>query len=1063
MLATLVRFSLRFHGIVIALALLILVYGGYRFAEAGLDIFPEFSPKRVIIQTEASGFAAEQVEVLVTRTIETAISGLAGMESVRSESIQGLSVITATFREDTDIYRNRQLVSERLATLTTQLPAGITPIAIPLSSSSATVLTLGLNSGHKDLMALRSLVDWTVVPRLLAVPGVADVNVFGGEIAQLQIQTDPVQLQRFNLTLDEIIQATTFATQHLGSGFIENSNQRLTLQVAGMPLTPEQFANIPIPRVGSGRSLVLGEIAKIRYAPEPPIGAAQIKGKTGIVLMVIGQYGANTLTVSRQVEQALQELQPVFKHEEVTFYEHLFRPADYIERSLANLSGHLLIGGLFVLVVLYLFLFNVRTALIAAVAIPVSLAGAVLVLLALDVRLNIMVLGGLAIALGEVVDDAIIDTENIFRRLREFRAGQVGWADEGSPSLNNINNVTLRGINGLPFVQPNLQTKPLSTIATIIYQASLEVRSSVVYASFIVALVFVPLLTLDGVAGRLFAPLGYAYILAILASLLVALTLTPALCYALLGNSANTAEEPPLIKRLKPLYQRVLLAVNQHFKTIMAISFIGCAIGFTAFSQLHSQFLPELREGHYMVHTTSIPGTSLQESLRIGSRLTEQFLQIPGVESVSQWAGRAQRGADTYGSHYSEYEVRLKPLSGAEQQSIMDSLREILASFPGIAFEANTFLTERIDETLSGYTAAVVVNLYGNDLDVLDSKAQTIADIMRGMEGAADVQLRSPPATPLLQVRLNLDQLAFYGLLPATVAETLQAAYETRVVGKNVLGNKVLNVAVTVTPELRQQPESIAELPLRAKDGSFIKLRQVADIRHTTSRYSILHQNARRRQTVTCNVLNRDLDAFMQELKTRVLQNIPISKDSYPEFTGAAVEQAKARQALIIHSLLAGTGVLMFIYLAIGSVRLMLLTLCNLPFALIGGVAAVLLTHASLSVGSVVGFVTLFGITVRNSIMLLSHYRYLVEVEGRAWDLDTALLGAQERLPSILMTALVTALAMFPIAFNSDNPGREIMGPMAAIIVGGLASSTVLNLLLLPGILLRYGRFGKEA
>ncbi|MFZ2452555.1 MAG: efflux RND transporter permease subunit [Methylovulum miyakonense] len=1064
MLATLVRFSLRFHGIVIALALLILVYGGYRFAEAGLDIFPEFSPKRVIIQTEASGFAAEQVEVLVTRTIETAVSGLAGMESVRSESIQGLSVITTTFREDTDIYRNRQLVSERLATLAAQLPAGITPIAIPLSSSSATVLTLGLNSGHKDLMALRSLVDWTVVPRLLAVPGVADVNVFGGEIAQLQIQVDPVQLQRFNLTLDEIIRAATLATQHLGSGFIENSNQRLTLQVAGMPLTPEQFANIPIPRGGSGfnsgRSLVLGEIAKIRYAPEPPIGAAQIKGKTGIVLMVIGQYGANTLTVSRQVEQALQELQPVFKHEEVTFYEHLFRPADYIERSLANLSGHLLIGGLFVLVVLYLFLFNVRTALIAAVAIPVSLAGAVLVLLALDVRLNIMVLGGLAIALGEVVDDAIIDTENIFRRLREFRAGQtVGWADEGSPSLDNVGNV------GLPFVQPNLQSipKPLSTIATIIYKASLEVRSSVVYASFIVALVFVPLLTLDGVAGRLFAPLGYAYILAILASLLVALTLTPALCYALLGNTANTADEPPLIKLLKPLYQRVLLAVNQHFKTIMGISIVLCISSFTAFSQLHSQFLPELREGHYMVHTTSIPGTSLQESLRIGSRLTEQFLQIPGVESVSQWAGRAQRGADTYGSHYSEYEVRLKPLSGAEQQNIMDSLREILASFPGIAFEANTFLTERIDETLSGYTAAVVVNLYGNDLDVLDSKAQTIADIMRDMAGAADVQLRSPPATPLLQVRLNLDQLAFYGLLPANVAETLQAAYETRVVGKNVLGNKVLNVAVTVTPELRQQPESIAELPLRAKDGSFIKLRQVADIRHTTSRYSILHQNARRRQTVTCNVLARDLDAFMQELKTRVLQNIPISKDSYPEFTGAAVEQAKARQALIIHSLLAGTGVLMFIYLAIGSLRLMLLTLCNLPFALIGGVAAVLLTHASLSVGSVVGFVTLFGITVRNSIMLLSHYRYLVEVEGRAWDLDTALLGAQERLPSILMTALVTALAMFPIAFNSDNPGREIMGPMAAIIVGGLASSTVLNLLLLPGILLRYGRFGKEA
>lgn len=1028
MLATLVRFSIRFHGIVIALAVLVLLYGAYSFSHAGLDIFPEFSPKRVIVQTEASGLAAEQVEVLVTRTIETGISGLAGLESVRSESIQGLSVVTATFADDTDIYRNRQLISERLGTLGTQLPAGITPVAIPLSSSSATVLTLGLHSEQQDLQALRSLVTWTLVPRLLSVPGVADVNVFGGEVTQLQIQVEPLQLQRFGLALDDIIAAATQASLHLGAGFIENGNQRLTLQVSGMPVTPEEFAKIPIPHAGEGRSLTLGEVASLHYAPEPPIGAAQIMGKSGIVMMIIGQYGANTLTVSRQVEQALQELQPLFQHEGITFYEHLFRPADYIERSLANLSGHLLIGGLFVLIILYLFLFNVRTALIAAVAIPVSLSAAVLILLALDVHLNIMVLGGLAIALGEVVDDAIIDTENIFRRLREYHQSA---------------NPPERG-----------------AIAQVIYNASLEVRSSVVYASFIVALVFVPLLTLDGVAGRLFAPLGYAYILAILASLLVALTLTPALCHLLLGQTARHASEPPLIRRLKPLYQTLLNAVHRHFKLILTLSVGLCLWGFSQFTSLDSQFLPELREGHYMVHTSSIPGTSLQESLRIGSRLTEQFLQIPGVESVSQWAGRAQRGADTYGSHYSEYEVRLKPLSGAAQQQIMDKLRDILAAFPGISYEANTFLTERIDETLSGYTAAVVVNLYGNDLDKLDAKAQAVAHIMGGLAGATDVQLRSPPATPLLQVRLNLDQLAFYGVLPATVAETLQAAYETRIVGKTVQGNQILNVAVTLPPHLRESPDAIGDLPLRAKEGGFIKLRQVADIHHTTSRYTVLHQNAQRRQTVTCNVQGRDLDAFMQELKTRVLQEIPISKDSYPEFTGAAVEQAKARQALIIHALLAGTGVLIFIYLAIGSLRLMLLTLCNLPFALIGGVAAVLLTHATLSVGSVVGFVTLFGITVRNSIMLLSHYRHLVEVEGRPWTQATALLGAQERLPSILMTALVTALAMFPIAFNSDNPGREIMGPMAAIIVGGLASSTVLNLLLLPGILLRYGRFG---
>jgi CzcA family heavy metal efflux pump len=872
-------------------------------------------------------------------------------------------------------------------------------------------------------MALRSLVDWTLMPRLLAVPGVADVNVFGGEVTQLQIQVDPVQLHRFNLALEDIIQAASQAGTIQGGGFIENKNQRITLQVTGQPITPEQFANIIVKRE-QGHNITLGEVTTIRYAPEPLIGAAQIGGKPGIVMMVIGQYGANTLTVSKQVEQVLKEFEPVFKNESITFYEHLFRPADYIERSIANLSGHLLIGGLFVLIILYLFLFNVRTAFISALAIPVSLIGAVIVLLDTGVNLNIMVLGGLAIALGEVVDDAIIDTENIFRRLRENR----------------------------------MQEQPLP-VATVVYKASLEVRSSVVYASFIVALVFVPLLTLNGVAGRLFAPLGYSYILAILVSLLVALTLTPALCFVLLGTKFSDSQDPPLIKRIKPLYKSVLGFVFKHFNGLITVSIVVCLAGVLAFFNLSSKFLPELREGHYIVHTTSIPGTSLQESLRIGSKLTEQFMVIPGVQSVSQWAGRAERGADTYGSHYSEYEVRLEPLSGKGQQEILNKLREILSDFPGIGFEANTFLTERVDETISGYTAPVVVNLYGSDLNVLDEQAQTLAGIMRAIPGATDVQLRSPPATPLLQVDLNLEQLNFLGIQPTEIINTLQTAYETRIVGKQVQGNKIINIAVALAPELRQQPESVAHLPIRTQDGNLIKLEQVAEIRHTASRYNILHQGSQRRQAVTCNVIDRDMDAFMQELKSRVLKEIPVSAASYPEFTGAAVEQSEARNELILHSLLAGAGVLIFIYIAIGSVRNATLAIANLPFALIGGVAAVVITEATLSVGSIVGFVTLFGITVRNSIMLLSHYRHLVEVEGKTWNMEAAIQGAQERLPSILMTALVTALAMFPIAFNSDNPGREIMGPMAAIIIGGLASSTLLNLLLLPGMLLRFGRF----
>ena len=1021
MLSALIRFSIRHSGVVIAIATLVLLVGSYRFATAGLDIFPEFAPKQVIIQTESPGLSSEQVELLVTQQVETAISGAIGLESVRSESIQGLSIVKAIFNEESDIYRNRQVISERLANLPAKLPTGIVPVIVPLSSSSATVLTLGLRSDQVDLMALRSLADWTIAPRLLAVPGVADINVFGGDIKQLQIQVDPAKLQRLNLSFEEIISAVSQAAAMQGSGFVENLNQRFTLQVTGRPASPEQFGNIIVKRE-QGNNISLGEVADITYAPQPPIGAAQIKGKPGIVIMAIAQYGANTLSVSKALEHTLEEFKPIFDKQGILFFPNLFKPADYIERSIDNLSRHLLMGGLFVLIILYAFLYNIRTAIISATAIPVSLLGAVIVLQMAGINLNIMVLGGLAIALGEVVDDAIIDTENIFRRLRENRQSpQPLPADE------------------------------------VIYAASVEVRSSVVYASFIVALVFVPLLTLDGVTGRLFAPLGFSYILAILLSLLVALTLTPALCQALLGKNDFEAETPASINALKSLYQKALMAAVKHFKTLVSLCVIICLAGFTALFAIDHKFLPELREGHYIVHTASIPGTSLAESIRIGSQLTQQIMAIPGVESVSQWAGRAERGADTYGSHYSEYEVRLNPASGSAQQAILDKLRTLLDNFPGIIYEANTFLTERIDETISGYTSPVVVNIFGNDLNDLDSKAQTVAGIIKSLPGTSNIQVRSPPGTPLVQVHLDSDKLKFWGVHPEQVMLCLKTAFDTTVVGKQFEGNKVFDIAVTVLPERKANMLDINDLPIKTLDGSMIKLSQVAEIRPNTGRYNILRQNSQRKQTVTANI-EGDMDAFMHDLKRQVLDTIRFTADTYPEFTGAAVEQAKARTKLILHSLLAGCGVLIFISIAIGNRRHVLLTLANLPFALIGGVAAVILTGAPLSVGSIVGFVTLFGITVRNSIMLLSHCHYLVEREGKEWNLATITLAAQERLPSILMTALVTALAMFPIAFNSDNPGSEIMGPMAAIIIGGLFSSTALNLLLMPCVLARFGK-----
>ncbi len=1026
MLSYIVAFSVRFRGVVVALSLLLMGYGLFKLSTTTLDIFPEFAPKQVIIQTEAQGLTAEQVEVLVTQPLENALGGLMGTESIRSQSIPSLSVITLTFYDSTDIYLNRQLVSERLMGLSNALPAGVGPaLMVPLESSSGTVMTIGLTSEQHDLMALRDIVDWTLSPRLLSVEGVADINVFGGEERQLQIQVDTEKLAQFDLTLLEVTEAAKLATSVISTGYIENSNQRMMIQVTGLPNTADKLARSVLRQNEQG-TVLLGDVATISAAAAPKNSGAAISGKPGVVLMVIGQYKANTLAVTHGIEEALGEFEHGFSEAGITLHAELFRPANYIESSLDNIREHLMVGGGLVMLVLFLFLFNLRTAIISMTAIPLSLLAAVIVLLELGVNLNIMVLGGLAIALGEVIDDAIIDTENIFRRLRE--------------------NAVL--------TQPRPTTE-------VVFDASMEVRSSVVYASFIVMLVFVPLLTLSGVAGRMFEPLGEAYILAIFASLIVALTVTPALCHILLSRWGQlSVDEPPLIRFINPIYRHVLRTVSHFPKITFSSVMVLCLIGLAILPLLGGRFLPDLREGHFIIHTASIPGTSIAESLRIGGEIERQVAEIPGVKSTSQWAGRAERGADTYGTHYSEYEIDLAPMSGAEQQHVLNKIRTILDEFPGINGEVNTFLTERIDETISGYTSPVVVNIFGNNLLELDQKAQQVAEVIRDIDGATDVQLRAPPAEPQLEVTLSLDKLAFWGLKPVEVMHTIQAAFDGAVVGQIQEDNRVYDIVVVLPHAQRQQPDDLRHLPIHSISGGMqLTLSDVATIEQVSGRHMILHAGAQRLQTVTCNVEGRDLTSFFAELKQKVHQNVMFTADIYPEFTGAAVAQAQSQQDLIVHSTLAGIAVLLLLYIALQSVKNTALVLLNLPFSLVGGVVAVLVTNGVLSIGSLVGFVTLFGITLRNSIMLVSHYQYLVAEKGLPWNSETAIRGAQERLPSILITALVTALAMLPIAMNSDNPGREVMGPMASIIIGGLISSTLLNLLVLPSIMLRYGQF----
>jgi CzcA family heavy metal efflux pump len=1024
MLSRIVGFSIRFPGLVVACALALLGAGAWRLATTGLDIFPEFSPKAVIVQTEAPGYTTEQVEALVTRPIELGLAGLSGLSHVRSESIEGLSVVTAVFEESSDRLRIRQFVTERLATVREQLPPSASaPVVVPFASSSATVRTIGIQADDGDLLALRDLVDATLVPHLLGVPGVADVNVFGGGQRMLEIRFDAEALRRHGLGIDTLQNALALALDdRLPLGAIDNANQRLSLRFASSTLTPAAMRALVVAR-REGQSLTLGEVASVGYAEALPIGAAQIGGKPAIVMMVIAQYGANTLTVSNRLREVLEDFERTLAPQGYQLHPALFVPANYIEASLANISEHLMLGAGFVLLILFLFLFDARAAFISAAAIPLSLLGAVLVLLAAGVNLNIMVLGGLAIALGEVVDDAIIDTENIYRRLRADKAA----GGQGA-------------------------------LAAVIHAASLEVRGSVVYASFIVAIVFVPLLTLPGVAGRLFAPLGLTYITAILASLAVAVTLTPALCALLLRRAVLPTREPPLVRWLLPRYTRLLAAACARPRTSFAVTALICLLTLGSLPGVSSAFLPPLREGHYIMHTTGLPGASLTEAIRLGTLLSQEVATVPGVVSVSQWAGRAERGADTYGTHYSEYEVRLAPLGGEAQQRVLDDIRGILARYPGLRAEINTFLTERVDETISGYASPVVVNLYGHDLAALDVQARKLLARIAAVPGAAAVQLRAEARVPQIQVAPQPAALEHHGLTPGTLRQSLSAAFNGVTLGQVTFDDRQIPVVLRGAPALRESVDAVAQLPLRGTDGHPVRLDTVAEVAQVEGRYNILHRGGLRVQTVTASVEGVPLSVFWRDLKT-TLAEVSLPADMRIELTGAAVEEAEARTQLIANALLAGLAVLALIYVALGSLRQTMLILANLPFALVGGVMAVQLTGGSLSIGSVVGFVTLFGITVRNSIMLLSHYRHLLEAEAAEWSLALVLRGAAERLPSILMTALVTALAMLPIALNSDNPGREIMGPMAAIIIGGLLSSAALNLLVMPALAWRYGGF----
>jgi len=1017
--------------VIVALACLLVGYGIYVTSNAKLDVFPNFVPPQVTIQTEAPGLSSEQVEIMVTQPLEGLINGLGNMASLRSESIQGLSVITAVFKEGTDIFIARQMLAEKLAETTGQLPSGVkAPQLSALTSATMDLLKVGLVSEKLSPMDLRTFADWTVKPRLLTVPGVARCIVFGGDVRQFQIRLNPDRLVAFGLSIQDVLAAAKSSTGIVGAGYVETKNQRIDIQTQGEALNADELGGVVVVN-HEGSVVRLKDVATVVEGSELKFGDTLIQGKPGILLSTASQYGANTMEVTRAVEVALKEMQPLFEREGVTVYPHLHRPATFIEASLKNITHSLFLGGILVAVVLFLFLGHFRTAFISLTAIPLSLLAAIIILDRLGVTLNTITLGGLAIAIGEVVDDAIIDVENIFRRLRENQA----------------------------------LAKPRSAFK-VVFDASIEVRSAVVYATFIVALVFLPVLTLTGLQGSFFAPLAFSYILAIMASLGVALTLTPALSLLFFAKGVRFGGEPKIQTILKSLYGSVLKVFHAKRGICLLLSALLCGGAFLLVPKIGSDFLPEFREGHFVVQMQMAPGTSLPEMMRFCKNICADLLQLPALDTVETQIGRAEQGEDTSGTHICEFHIELKKITAEDQEGVSKAIGAVFAKFPGINFKVLTFLGDRISETIAGETAPVVINVFGDDLDLIDAKASEVAAVLSTVKGVQQAQVKSPPGAPRVNIKLRADRFTQFGYRPVDVLETLQTAYQGSVVAQTHQGNHLTDVVMILDESFRQTPEGMGNLPISNGQGMRMPLKQLAEVYLTTGRYSIMHEGSRRRQVVTCEVSGRDVTSLVEDARKQILEKVKFPKGVYVVFSGAAEATAQAQRELLIHTVVAAVGILLLLSVVTGSLRNLMLVLVNIPFSLVGGIVAVYLTsklgHAgesAVTIGSLVGFVTLFGITTRNSIMMISHFEHLVQSEGAPWNMETAIRGASERLIPILMTAIVTTIGLLPLAMGSGEAGREIEGPMAIVILGGLVTSTVLNLLVLPTLAVQYGRF----
>lgn len=1022
MLNKIIGFSLQNRILVLVASVLLLIGGTYTAMHTEVDVFPDLNAPTVVIMTEANGMAAEEVEQLVTFPVETAVNGATGVRRVRSSSTNGFSVVWVEFDWDTDIYLARQIVSEKLAVISESLPANVgKPTLGPQSSILGEMLIVGLTADSTSMLDLRTIADWTIRPRLLSTGGVAQVAVLGGDIKEYQVQLDPERMRHYGVTLSEVMNITREMNLNANGGVLyEYGNEYIVRGVLSTDKV-DQIAKAVVRSNGvSGAPILLEDIADVQIGAKlPKLGTASERGKHAVLLTVTKQPATSTLELTDKLEASLQDLQKNLPAD-VKVSTDIFRQSRFIESSIGNVQKSLLEGGIFVVIVLFLFLANVRTTVISLVTLPLSLIASILALHYMGFTINTMSLGGMAIAIGSLVDDAIVDVENVYKRLHENRLKPAG--------------------EQLPILE-------------VVFNASKEVRMPILNSTLIIIVSFVPLFFLSGMEGRMLVPLGIAFIVALAASTVVALTVTPVLCSYLLGKEKtkkqnNENSDSAVARKMKQWYGSALTFVLGHKKGVLGgiIGLFVVALG--CFFTLGRSFLPPFNEGSFTINISSLPGISLEESDKMGHRAEELLLSIPEIQTVARKTGRAELDEHALGVNVSEIEAPFE-LKDRSRSELVAEVREKLGTIVGANVEIGQPISHRIDAMLSGTKANIAIKLFGDDLNRMFTLGNEIKSAIQGIPGIADLNVEQQIERPQLVISPKREMLAKYGISLPEFSEFVNVCLAGEAVSQVYEKGKSFDLTVRVKDNLRDEMEKIRNLMIDTGDGQKIPLNYVAEIRSAMGPNTISRENVKRKIVISANVADRDLRSVVNDIQAQVDAQIKLPEGYHIEYGGQFESEQAASRTLALTSFMSIVVIFLLLYHEFRSVKESAIILINLPLALIGGVFALLITTGEVSIPAIIGFISLFGIATRNGMLLISHYNHLQQEEGYGV-YDSVIRGSLDRLNPILMTALSSALALIPLALSGDLPGNEIQSPMAKVILGGLLTSTFLNGFIIP-------------